>query len=149
MYGLLPDHCRSPYCTVQIDRESVVRRHVVSLSGIGRDVNADAAGLNYVAETLTVSMCVCVYACRCACKVQVRVYPSVLHQARLIDICSLPFDSGRSLRQVGNGVIGFNADATGMQSLNETYTVFPLATLSDWGWHSSPPPQPSPFDTFT
>lgn len=49
---------------------------------------------------------------------------------------------------VGNGVIGFNTDATGMQSLNETWTTFPLATLSDWGWHSAPPPDPSPFDSF-
>ena len=45
---------------------------------------------------------------------------------------------------VGNGVIGFNADATGLQSLNTTYGTtnggFPLTTLSDWGWHSSPLP---------
>jgi hypothetical protein len=44
---------------------------------------------------------------------------------------------------VGNGVVGFNADATGMQSLNNTYKEFPLTTLSDWGWHSSPPPEPT------
>jgi hypothetical protein len=51
---------------------------------------------------------------------------------------------------VGNGVIGFNADLTGFQSLNETYKVFPLTTLSDWGWHSSPFPAggPSPFEDF-
>ena len=41
---------------------------------------------------------------------------------------------------VGNGAIGFNADATGLQSLNATYGTFPLSTLSDWGWHSAPPP---------
>lgn len=41
---------------------------------------------------------------------------------------------------VGNGAMGFNADATGMQSLNGTHKTFPLSTLSDWGWHSSPPP---------
>eukprot|EP00937_MAST-01D_sp_MAST-1D-sp2_P007010 g7010.t1 len=40
-----------------------------------------------------------------------------------------------------------------MQSLNETYHAtpgFPLTTLSDWGWHSSPPPidQPDPFKSF-
>ena len=44
---------------------------------------------------------------------------------------------------VGNGVIGFNADATGFQSMNTTYSIFPLTTLSDWGWHSEPPPGPS------
>jgi hypothetical protein len=57
-----------------IDRESVVRRHVVVLSGVGSDPRADAAHITYGALTMT----------------------------------------------VGNGVIGFNADATGMQSLNLT-----------------------------
>ena len=52
---------------------------------------------------------------------------------------------------VGNGVIGFNADLTGFQTLNETYKMFPLTTLSDWGWHSSPflAGGGSPFDAFT
>ena len=53
---------------------------------------------------------------------------------------------------VGNGVIGFNADLTGFQTLNESYQMFPLTTLSDWGWHSSPYPgtkgSPTPFETF-
>lgn len=39
---------------------------------------------------------------------------------------------------VGNGAIGYNADATGMQSMNTTYNEFPLVTLSDWGWHATP-----------
>jgi hypothetical protein len=52
-------------------------------------------------------------------------------------------DSPQTLA-VGNGVIGFNADATGLQSLNTTYSVFPLTTLSDWGWHSSPLPEANP-----
>ena len=39
---------------------------------------------------------------------------------------------------VGNGAIGFNADATGLQSMNTTYNTFPLVTLSDWGWHATP-----------
>eukprot|EP00041_Stephanoeca_diplocostata_P002216 m.24554 g.24554 ORF g.24554 m.24554 type:complete len:887 (-) comp13081_c0_seq1:959-3619(-) len=50
---------------------------------------------------------------------------------------------------VGNGAVGFNADATGLQSLNTTYKIFPLSTLTDWGWHSSPyPPDVNPFTTF-
>ena len=46
---------------------------------------------------------------------------------------------------IGNGVVGFNADCTGLQSLNTTYVTFPLPTLSDWGWHSSPPDDPDVF----
>ena len=56
---------------------------------------------------------------------------------------------------VGNGVLGFNADATGMQTLNSSiYSTrgadgFPLTTLSDWGWHSQPPPTGvDPFKSF-
>jgi hypothetical protein len=37
-------------------------------------------------------------------------------------------------------VVGFNTDVTGFQTFNSTYKVFPLTTLSDWGWHSEPPP---------
>ena len=65
-------HVYSP--ATPIDRESVVRRHVVVLSGVGSDPRADTAHITYGALTMT----------------------------------------------VGNGVIGFNADATGMQSLNLT-----------------------------
>ena len=49
---------------------------------------------------------------------------------------------------LGNGAVGFNADMTGFQTLNSTYTMLPLTTLSDWGWHSTPYQGPSPFDTF-
>jgi hypothetical protein len=49
---------------------------------------------------------------------------------------------------LGNGAVGFNADMTGFQTLNGTYTTLPLTTLSDWGWHSSPYQGPSPFDIF-
>jgi len=65
-------HVHSP--ASPIDRESVVRRHVVVLSGVGSDPRADTAHITYGALTMT----------------------------------------------VGNGAIGFNADATGMQSLNLT-----------------------------
>jgi hypothetical protein len=65
-------HVHSP--ATPIDRESVVRRHVVVLSRVGSDPRADTAHITYGALTMT----------------------------------------------VGNGVIGFNADATGMQSLNLT-----------------------------
>ena len=36
--------------------------------------------------------------------------------------------------QVGNGKFAFAFDHTGLQ------TILPQNTLSDWGWHSTPPP---------
>jgi len=41
---------------------------------------------------------------------------------------------------VGNGDFAFTADITGMQSLYQHYEQnhFPLCTLSNWGWHTSP-----------
>jgi protein-glucosylgalactosylhydroxylysine glucosidase len=46
-----------------------------------------------------------------------------------------PFD----VFSVGNGDIAFNVDATGAQSLNETYaSVFDLNTLSSWQFHTIP-----------
>ena len=42
--------------------------------------------------------------------------------------------------QVGNGKFAFAFDRTGLQ------TLAPQNTLSDWGWHSTPPPDdPSKF----
>jgi len=43
------------------------------------------------------------------------------------------FDGERPL-QVGNGEFAFGLDATGLQ------TFVPFNTLSQWGWHSGPPP---------
>ena len=46
-----------------------------------------------------------------------------------------PFD----VLSVGNGDFGFNVDATGLQSLNDTYSsIFDLSTLSGWQFHSLP-----------
>jgi hypothetical protein len=40
---------------------------------------------------------------------------------------------------VGNGSLGFTVDVTGLQSFPEAYeSGTPLATLSTWGWHSTP-----------
>jgi protein-glucosylgalactosylhydroxylysine glucosidase len=42
---------------------------------------------------------------------------------------------------VGNGDFAFTADATGLQTLDGAFTnTVPLATLSQWGWHSFPNP---------
>eukprot|EP01051_Picozoa_sp_SAG22_P017729 SAG22_NODE_2805_length_2196_cov_1.859323_1_plen_174_part_10 len=42
---------------------------------------------------------------------------------------------------VGNGEMGFTADLTGLQSLNNSFHTpsYPLYTLSNWGWHSPDP----------
>ncbi len=43
---------------------------------------------------------------------------------------------------VGNGQFAFNPDVTGFQTLNASYGhPFPLSTLTDWMWHSSPFPE--------
>ncbi|MCL1820814.1 MAG: glycoside hydrolase family 65 [Oscillospiraceae bacterium] len=41
---------------------------------------------------------------------------------------------------VGNGGFAFTADVTGFQSMYSHYSVFPLCTMSEWGWHSEPAP---------
>ena len=72
------------------------------------------------------------------------------HTVRIVGAPAPPPLSTPLTLSVGNGVIGFNAGADGLQSLNTSYRSFPLTTLSDWGWHSSPPPrgQPDPFADF-
>lgn len=49
------------------------------------------------------------------------------------------FESFSAL-SVGNGGFAFTADATGLQTFPEQYVELPLATQSEWGWHSFPNP---------
>jgi len=42
----------------------------------------------------------------------------------------------RGPSQVGNGEFAYGFDITGMQTFNDQFT-----TLSQWGWHSTPPPK--------
>jgi hypothetical protein len=49
------------------------------------------------------------------------------------------FESFSAL-SVGNGGFAFTADATGLQTFPEDYPELPLATQSEWGWHSFPNP---------
>ena len=43
---------------------------------------------------------------------------------------------------VGNGQFAFSPDVTGFQTLNSSYgRPFPLGTMTDWMWHSSPFPE--------
>lgn len=39
---------------------------------------------------------------------------------------------------VGNGELAFTADITGMQTLYHDYSIVPLCTMSQWGWHTEP-----------
>lgn len=39
---------------------------------------------------------------------------------------------------VGNGDFAFTADVTGLQTLSDVYSDFPLCTMSTWGWHTEP-----------
>jgi hypothetical protein len=42
---------------------------------------------------------------------------------------------------VGNGEFAFTADVTGLQTFPEEYeSQTPLCTMSQWGWHTTPPP---------
>jgi hypothetical protein len=42
---------------------------------------------------------------------------------------------------VGNGEFAFGADVTGLQTFPDTYLKStPLCTMSQWGWHTTPPP---------
>lgn len=42
---------------------------------------------------------------------------------------------------VGNGQFAFTADVTGLQTFPEEYeSQMPLCTMSQWGWHTTPPP---------
>jgi len=42
---------------------------------------------------------------------------------------------------LGNGEFAFTADITGLQSFPAAYVQsMPLCTMSQWGWHTSPPP---------
>jgi len=50
---------------------------------------------------------------------------------------------------VGNGEFAFTADVTGLQTFPEAYEqTIPLATLSQWAWHTSPNPRGWSIDTF-
>ena len=58
------------------------------------------------------------------------------------------FDTGSPL-SVGNGELAFTVDATGLQTFADAYDeTIPLATLSQWGWHTAPNPQGFTLDRF-
>ncbi len=46
--------------------------------------------------------------------------------------------------QVGNGSLAVGVDETGLQTFDEAWTN----TLSDWGWHTAPPPEDGGLDGY-
>ena len=60
----------------------------------------------------------------------------------------------RSPLSVGNGEFAFTADITGLQTFMRDYSLVPLCTMAQWGWHSFPVDmdekrlQLTPFDTY-
>lgn len=54
--------------------------------------------------------------------------------------------NGSNVLNVGNGAFAFNFDITGTQTLNDTYSMYDLNTLSDWGFHSQPFSKSKPDD---
>jgi hypothetical protein len=56
---------------------------------------------------------------------------------------------------LGNGGFCYTVDFTGLQTFTSSYKLFPLCTMSNWGWHSYPDPNRdlknlrlTPFDTW-
>lgn len=69
--------------------------------------------------------------------------------ARLIDRASLVGRHGPRLDRIdplsplslGNGEFAFSGDITGLQTFPREYeNAMPLCTMSQWGWHTTPPP---------
>lgn len=58
------------------------------------------------------------------------------------------FDTESPL-SVGNGDFAFTVDATGLQTFPDAFAgTIPLATMSQWGWHTAPNPQGWHIDRF-
>ena len=51
---------------------------------------------------------------------------------------SAALDTANDVLSVGNGAYAFNADVTGLQTFNESYTHLGLNQLSDWQFHTTP-----------
>ena len=47
-------------------------------------------------------------------------------------------DTANDVFSLGNGAFAFSADASGLQSLNGSYTHLGVNTFADWQWHSEP-----------
>ena len=60
------------------------------------------------------------------------------HDVRMAAAGGAALDTANDVFSVGNGAFAFNADATGLQSCNGSYTHLGVNTLADWGWHSEP-----------
>jgi hypothetical protein len=80
-----------------------------------------------------------------------RVHAAPIDRHALVarhDVVLTNFDVNNPL-SVGNGRFCFTVDATGLQTFPEAFEkTIPLATLSDWGWHTIPNTNGWSIDTF-
>ena len=60
------------------------------------------------------------------------------HDVLLAAAAAANLDTDNGVLTVGNGAFGFNVDATGLQSFNDSYTHLGVNTLADWGYHTKP-----------
>lgn len=99
----------------------------------------DAAGLGHPARHLCVALAVAVYLLVGAAAHAQSPQPidrRALVERHRVEVRGIDPQSPLS---VGNGSLGFTVDVTGLQSFPEAYeSGTPLATLSTWGWHSTP-----------
>ena len=91
------------------------------------------------------------YLCCSTLLLAVAAYAAPIDRHALVsrhDVVLNRFDANNPL-SVGNGEFAFTVDATGLQTFPEAFEqTIPLATLSDWGWHTSPNPNGWSIDTF-
>jgi hypothetical protein len=92
-----------------------------------------------------------------ACLTVASAPPPVWGAAEAIDRLALVTRHNPSVREldpeapfsVGNGEFAFTADVTGLQTFPEAYeSTIPLATQSQWGWHTAPNPERWSIDSF-
>ena len=60
------------------------------------------------------------------------------HDVLMAAAAGAALDTANDVFSVGNGAFAFSADATGLQSLNASYTHLGVNTFADWAWHSEP-----------
>ena len=105
---------RDETCILTIERSSMTRRELIQYSIAASAIARRSKGANNVDRRAVVK----------------RHCPIVTE-----------FDAGSS-NSVGNGSFAFTVDATGLQTLPESFTSgVPLATQAEWAWHTQPNPE--------
>lgn len=60
------------------------------------------------------------------------------HNVVIVAQNSSGLNPDESVLSLGNGAFAFNADITGLQTFNATYSNTGVGTFADWGWHITP-----------